>query len=276
LKPPATEGAASGGAGLPSAFAGASGATTGTSTVTNSGSLSGCTVNGGTGSGTQVADEAGNVHSYCKDALGRVTSVTEPGGTVTNYSYDVFNNLTGVSRGGGTRSFSYNALGWLLSATNPENNTVTYNMYDGNGNLTKFTDGQQVVTAMTYDALNRMMSKGYTVPGNSTTAATSSVAYQYDQDFRGALSQVCVLSCTPGTGTVIDGFMHDGLGRVNVSTEQIGQDSPFSFSYEYSLTDQLTQITYPSGRIVNYTLDAADRIQSVQKPRRRRPATMPA
>jgi uncharacterized protein RhaS with RHS repeats len=44
----------------------------------------------------------------------------------------------------------------------------------------------------------------------------------------------------------------------------MGTSSPYPFAYQYSLTDQLTQITYPSGRQVGYLLDAVDRVQTVQ------------
>ncbi len=255
------------GGSAPSMFGGSNSTTTGTTMTTNLPSLSGCTA-----VGTQVTDEAGNTHSYCKDALGRVSSVTEPDGTVTSYSYDALDNLIGVSVGGQQiRSFTINAFGWLFSATNPESGTVSY-VYDNNGNVKQITDAQGVATTLTYDALNRILTKSYSVPNGSSTAATSSVTYTYDQDFRGALSSVCVLSCTPGANTVIDAFTHDKFGRVITSTQQIRTNSAYSFGsatmgvpgYQYSLTDQLTQITYPSGRTVNYTLDAADRVQTVQ------------
>jgi uncharacterized protein RhaS with RHS repeats len=41
-------------------------------------------------------------------------------------------------------------------------------------------------------------------------------------------------------------------------------NSPYTLTYGYSLTDSLTSMKYPSGRQVNYGLDAADRVTSVQ------------
>jgi hypothetical protein len=39
---------------------------------------------------------------------------------------------------------------------------------------------------------------------------------------------------------------------------------PYSFTnYQYSLTDQLTSVTYSSGRKISYTLDAADQVTAV-------------
>jgi len=49
-------------------------------------------------------------------------------------------------------------------------------------------------------------------------------------------------------------------GRVKT----VGTGPAYAFAYQYSLTDELTQITYPSGRRVSYVLDATDRVQTVQ------------
>jgi len=40
-----------------------------------------------------------------------------------------------TSQSSRNRSFTYDDLGRLTSATNPENGTVQYSSYDGNGNL---------------------------------------------------------------------------------------------------------------------------------------------
>ena len=153
-----------------------------------------------------------------------------------------------------------------MSATNPESGTTTYNTYDNNGNLTKRTDFIGTVTNLTYDGLNRMKTRTYTVAGS--TAATPSVCYGYDADYFGALSSVSTSSAgcpaTAGSNTSSTAYTHDGFGRISTSSQTMGTGSPYLFSYGYSLTDQLTQMTYPSGRQVSYALDAADRVQTVQ------------
>ena len=66
--------------------------------------------------------------------MGNLVTVTEPdpgGGAnlITSYTYDVLNHLTGVSmpRNGYTQTRSFTCSGMdLVSATNPENGTVTY------------------------------------------------------------------------------------------------------------------------------------------------------
>src|SRR5229473_2077555 len=62
---------------------------------------------------------------------------------VTSYSYDGLDDLTGVNQSGQTRSFVYDSLKRLTSATNPETSatgaqsgTISYS-YDANSNPTQ-------------------------------------------------------------------------------------------------------------------------------------------
>jgi hypothetical protein len=81
-----------------------------------------------------VTDPAGKWKKSINDAIGNLIGVTEPipgGGTdlVTTYTDDVLDHLTGVSmmRDGDTqtRSFTWSGMD-MVSATNPENGTITY------------------------------------------------------------------------------------------------------------------------------------------------------
>ncbi len=90
----------------------------------------------------------------------------EPGGIPTSYGYDLLGNLRNVTQSGVTgetpriRSFVYDSLSRLASATNPETGTIGYS-YDANGNVkTKTTpapnsvpgSGQTVTMTYSYDA----------------------------------------------------------------------------------------------------------------------------
>jgi YD repeat-containing protein len=59
-----------------------------------------------------------------------------------------------------SRTFSYDSLGQLVSALNPESGTVTYK-YDNAGNLLTRTDNRGVKTSFSYDGLNRLTRKTY-------------------------------------------------------------------------------------------------------------------
>src|SRR5689334_8589704 len=70
--------------------------------------------------------------------MGHVTQVSMPRGSTTQ-----------------TRTFVYNSLGQLTSATNPENGTVTYT-YNPTGTLATKTDAKNQQTVYTYDSKNRV------------------------------------------------------------------------------------------------------------------------
>lgn len=134
------------------------------------------------------------------DSLGRISLVVESpflGASAirTEYAYDGLDNLTSVTRSKAsepgvleTRSFAYDSLSRIRSATNPENGTVCYGQttsgpckgkYDGNGNLRYRTDARGVVTELIYDGLGRLKTKGYSgcVQNQSTCPPLTTFAY---------------------------------------------------------------------------------------------------
>jgi RHS repeat-associated protein len=241
-------------------------ATTGSCTnvgVTTSDSTA-CSVT--TGDSASFIDEMGNTHSYTIDGLGRPTTVTEPNGIATTYTYDALDNLIGM----GGRTFQYSSLSRLVSAKNLEGSIVSY-QYDNNGNLLVETDGRGVLTcfgtltgsqcASGYDGLNRPAKKSY-------SDSTPTVTYNYDQagDTKGTLYSVTAV----GTGSTV--YTHDKIGRVLSSTQTTtGAASAFPFTYTYNLADFETSITYPSGHVVNYTPDSANRIAQIANPSKPQP-----
>src|SRR5947209_864210 len=110
-----------------------------------------------------VTDEAQRRRTYTMDAFGNLTQVIEwdPEGTgtqyTTTYAYDMLDHLTTVTMprpsGTQTRTFNYgNPPGaFLLSATNPENGTVTYT-YGSGGTLATKTDARNQQIRYTYDS----------------------------------------------------------------------------------------------------------------------------
>ena len=120
------------------------------------------TMTGYDGAIVTVTDPAGAMRQTTSDALGRIVEVVEaPGaqGYLTNYAYDARGNLKQVTQGSQTRTFAYDTLSRLVSATNPESGITCYGemvsglcqaRYDGNGNLLKKTDARGIVTTMGY------------------------------------------------------------------------------------------------------------------------------
>jgi RHS repeat-associated protein len=127
------------------------------------------------GNTVTVTDPAGKWKTFTMDAFGNLTTVLESdpslGNVTTSYTYDVLNHLTLVSmpRNGTTqtRTFNYNTgttvTGFLQSATNPENGTVSYT-YNSNNLLASKTDAKNQKLTYTYDSYNRLTLLTATVP----------------------------------------------------------------------------------------------------------------
>jgi len=174
------------------------------------------------GNSTTVTDPAGKWKTTTVDAYGNVILVTEPnpaGGAnlATNYTYTPANQLATVSmtRGGiaQTRTFVYN--GWdLVSATNPENGTVTYT-YDNAHHVTNRTDALGQQTQYTYDSYGRLTEVQYFLLdhwGNLNEDTTQRVTYSYDN---------------------ANQFTQNGLGRLSQVTFGGGVVDDFNDSYYY-------------------------------------------
>jgi len=210
---------------------------------------------------------------------------------VTLYSYDTLDNLLCVEQHGnvsGTgcsgppssdasspwrvRRFTYDSLSRLLTATNPESGTICYgqwqngqcvNGYDGNGNLLRKTSpppnqtsGAPLQTTFYYDELNRLTGKCF-----SDSTPCESLYYDYPSVWNymmhnpiGRLVATGVSSNNANTLT-----SYDMMGRPEWQVE-LRLGAPLkTFNYSYNLDGSLKSITYPSGREVDYSYNAAQR-----------------
>ncbi len=202
-----------------------------------------------------VTDPAAKEKTTFTDALGRLTQVTEdPSGLgyVTTYLYDTVDDLKKVTHQSGLiRTFTYDLLKRLTSATNPESGYIQYTSYDGNGNLLQTTDARTFQTTITYDQLNRVTSKTY------SDGVTPSVAYTYDDP--SVPFSIGRLTKVNSTGVSISQILgYDALGRPTSSSQFTGSTT-YPFSYSFNLAGKLTAETYPSGRTVNTFYDLAGR-----------------
>ena len=236
-----------------------------------------------------VADQAGMQRISETNALGQLINVWEvrasdsatesvsfpgyPGITAgyrTKYVYDALNNLKTVTQQIGTsgsiqlRTFTYDSLSRLISATNPESGTVTYS-YDANGNLLSKTDARNITATHTYDALNRPVTKTYT----SGAITTPQVKYFYDQQvlpsgapsYNRGFATGRLVAATYGGGSEGDYYGYDELGRTNIKYQRINTTN-YQVQATYDRAGMITSETYPSGHVVNYSHDQAGRLTS--------------
>jgi YD repeat-containing protein len=246
------------------------------------------------------SDENGNHWQRASDGLGRLVSVIEPIAGETDYSYNALDDLLTVTQKGvagaeaaRSRSFTYDSLGRLLTASNPETGTVCYgtwsggsigsgscqNGYDLNGNLIAKTDARGVTISYAYDALNRLLWKSYA----NDSSGTPTSCYQYD----GAASSNLVgrlvnewtqagscPSAVPSSGffTLRSISAYDPMGRIQSEQQctpsKCTTSSGPSLSYGYDLAGNATSLTNSVGAsgsplTLTYGYDTAAHLKSV-------------
>jgi YD repeat-containing protein len=201
-------------------------------------------------------------HTNKMDALGNLISVSEDGiSATTQYSYDVMGNLIGVQpvgspqtcAGGGSyfRYFTYDPLGRLTGACNPESGLITYTYDDANNTMTRTQGG--VTTTTVSDALHRVKSKTY-------SDSTPQVTWSYDDGAvpysKGRLTKVTNSAATRSI------LAYDALGRVLTVGQTVGTFTAPVISHTWNLAG-LSSTTLPTGNTVSYDYDGAGRVSKV-------------
>jgi YD repeat-containing protein len=243
------------------------------------------------GPNTLVIDPVGKWRRSRVDGLGRLVEVDEPNAPgasisacpgqsdpiwITSYSNDALSNLTQIVQyGSHTRNFTYDSLSRLVCSSNPESNTAlcttpdpgTYTAgttrytYDANSNVATKEDARAINTSYGYEPLNREISRSYS---NGDPTVTTS----YDQSSCLVLSACQNVghptSITDSAGSEAWAYQVDLTNLRSVHANQrTTTSSPSNITktstYYFDLAGNLTSITYPTGRIVNYTYDGAGR-----------------
>jgi RHS repeat-associated protein len=243
------------------------------------------------GASTLVTDPTGHWRRSRTDGLGFLVEVDEPnapGATVnvcpgtgeptwvTTYGRDALGNLASVVQNGSrSRTFTYDALSRLLCSNNPENSNNTspcpanggtlpssgavLYTYDANSNVSTKTDarGSLYKTTYSYDVVNRLLSRAYS-NGDPTVWIT------YDQTPCLGLSACQNIgyrtSMTDAAGSESWAYQVDKTNSRSVHAEKRTTNSiTKSSTYYLDLAGNLTKVVYPTGRVVNYTYDAANR-----------------
>ncbi|MEQ8939318.1 MAG: RHS repeat-associated core domain-containing protein, partial [Gammaproteobacteria bacterium] len=199
-----------------------------------------------------VVDPAGlnQVTTQAFDALERLTSTTDANNGITRYTYDARDNLTSVTDAEGlTTYYTYDALDRLIQQDSPDTG-ITLFAYDPAGNRIWQSDARGVVTRYQYDALNRLVATRY--PDSSLD-----VTYAYD-DCTNGIGRLCQMSDAAG----VTDYAYDARG--NLVSQSVTMDGfSYTTSYTYNGADQLIQMTYPSGRILQYGRNALGQVESV-------------
>jgi RHS repeat-associated protein len=213
------------------------------------------------------------------DKMGNVTSVTSPRNQSTSNSFDALDRLVAsVLPDGGSPSQEFNArddittsrdpltvqttfvrngFGEAIQEINPDRGTSTF-YYDGAGSKTAVIDGRGQRINFTYDILGRKLSA--TPVGRP---ASEVVTYTWDTLSVGGAFTKGQLTRIATNGTTLE-YGYDHRGNITTKRQRIGTGSWLTLAFTYDLADRRTQITYPTGRIVNYTFDTLGRVTQVR------------
>jgi len=251
------------------------------------------------GNSLTFQDANGNQRSMGYDSAGRLLQVKEPSGTTstpyleTDYSnYDALDNPWTITQCGGScpgsssriRSFTFDGMARLTSATNPESGASTYS-YDGNGNVvTKVSPavnqplGTQTL-AYCYDPLNRMLYEFHSSSFSCSNPTGFASSYSYDSSgLSGAANDIGMLTdekSYAGSTLVSDRalFEYDAMGRLQKEQQCIfGNCTTMAFQPNYTWDTSGKQLSYSTGispistvnpLTFNYSYDTSGRLETI-------------
>jgi RHS repeat-associated protein len=180
----------------------------------------------------QTVDALGQTTTFTANAAGQVTGETLPNGKSASWTYgganDSLTNYTDFN--GGLWTYTNDANGNRLTATNPLNQTTSYSY--SNGLLQTMTDALGDVTTYLYDTRRR---PDGALVGGSVTGTTGYDAYGNPNTFTDALGNV--------TTSVY-----------NASSQMISRTDALrnTTSYAYDAAGNLLYTTDPLGNITSY------------------------
>ncbi len=242
-----------------------------------------------------ATDQAGKSRRQISDALGKIVRVDEPDvtgnlGSVTaplqptHYEYNGNSNLTKVTQSDGAviqeRLFKYDSLSRLTHERQIEANATLNNdgikvasgglwtgvyKYNSESQLIEGVDARGVKTLFSYDGLNRIKTTSYI---GETGYQTPTITYIYDEAEtgfynNGRLTKVrTAADVVYGTPETVQNYRYDKVGQIKKHTQSIGNQM-YQLEYGYNLAGQLISEKYPSGKIVNMTVDNFGVIQTV-------------
>lgn len=192
------------------------------------------------------------------DKLKRAVQQADQADSLTNYEYDKLNQLTKVTDAlGRETAYQYNGFGELITQISVDTGTTTFS-YDLAGNLSAKTDERGITTTYIYDALNRLTSISY------SDSSINNTTYNYDNADIGRYG-IGQLTRVENNVSAIDYFYNE-QGELTAEITSVNNQHTsqvYTVNYSYNADGQLKNITYPSGRIIEYTYNSIGLIEEV-------------
>jgi RHS repeat-associated protein len=209
------------------------------------------------GNPTQVVTPRNNATVQAFDGLNRLVSAVAPDTGTTALTYTVLDDVkTHTDPISVQTTYVRNGFGDVIQEVSPDRGTSTF-YYDAAGTMTARIDGRGQRIDYVRDILGRVVT---TTPVGRP--ASEVVTYSYDAGGLGSYQKGRLAKLVDGSGTTT--FQYDHRGNMLVKRQAIGSTTAANLTYAYDLGDRVTQITYPSGRLVGYVRDTKGRVTTVR------------
>lgn len=207
-----------------------------------------------TSNGVSVTDPRSNVLQRTFDPLNRLIRETDEETAQVNLTRNGKDEITVYSDPRAlTTSYVRNGFGDIIQRVSPDSGTAVYE-YNALSKVTKITDGRGVVTNLTYDNAGRVLTKQY------PAATSENITFTWDSTTGGNKGKGRITRIDDASGSIERRY--DALGRLVQDTKTTATRI-YTLSYGYDADGGVSQITYPSGRIVTYTRDSVGRVSGV-------------
>jgi YD repeat-containing protein len=144
-------------------------------------------------------------------------------------------------------------FGDVIQRASPDTGTTVY-VYNALGNPTQITDGRGVVSNLSYDNAGRLLTRQY------PAASSENITYSWDSTAGGNKGVGHITRIDDASGAIE--WTYNTLGQVTQEKKTTASIA-YTIGYAHDLDGNVTQVTYPSGRTVTYTLDPVGRVSGV-------------
>lgn len=175
--------------------------------------------------------------SYKKtyDAWGNIKSSTDPLSNVS-YTYNSLGKPCEVVMDGDVVRMEYDEAGNRTKLDDPDAGVLT-SEYSADGKLLRAVDARGIVTANTYDGMNRLV---LSQVGEATTN------YEYGNEG----NRMLLKSQTFGDKSEI--YTYDDFGRIISKKRKVGNFGSYEYLYSYDSYGRLSKKTFPGGLSLSY------------------------
>ncbi|MFA5100940.1 MAG: hypothetical protein WC547_08675, partial [Candidatus Omnitrophota bacterium] len=219
---------------------------------------------------TSAMDPNGNITRFDYNNMNRLVSVYAPDNSRTGYVYDVIGRKTYETNGiGGETQFGYNALNMpvrIARKISTNNYSVNTTAYNGIGLPSVVTDPNGNKTAMSYDALSRLVStKKYDSSDNLKSEATMSYGAN-SGSMLFAESAGFKPTTTVSNEGVVTAYTYDSLYRQITKSVAYKEGSNSVTTNAYDIFGNAISITDPRGNVTTTEYSALDKPVKITNP----------